>query len=389
MFKKSGIGMRIWQQAWGSSTAYSSYADVWTTENFSQSNVNNWDTAYGWGNHADAGYLTNYSYTETDTLATVTSRGGSTGSLVVMYGKVTLGNNTSGTYNGNTNGLTLNSTAEIRSTGVQNPPALTWHYEGLATRHLLMTSTGIMNFVSPSNENSGVAVVQVNGNAVWHRGDFTSTNVSNWNTAYGWGNHAGLYLPLSGGTLSGNLNTTAAIAFRDGAGTYSNIIRAAGYPSEGYDSSQTYWMEYRAYGGHHFVLNVDGGIGSGENAMDDFVIWQGAIDGDKLFELTNGGNLTISGTFTEQSSKRFKENIKPLEPSLGKVEQLNPVTYNKIGVVEEEIGLIAEEVAELFPEVVTYNEEGQPQGIQYQRLSVILLKAVQELTERVNKLENK
>ena len=101
------------------------------------------------------------------------------------------------------------------------------------------------------------------------------------------------------------------------------------------------------------------------------------------------GDVEVQGTFTESSSIRFKENIKPLEPALGKVEQLNPVTYNKIGVVEEEIGLIAEEVAELFPEVVTYNEEGQPQGIQYQRLSVILLKAVQELTERVNKLENK
>jgi hypothetical protein len=101
------------------------------------------------------------------------------------------------------------------------------------------------------------------------------------------------------------------------------------------------------------------------------------------------GDVEVQGTFTESSSIRFKENIKPLEPALGKVEQLNPVTYNKIGVVEEEIGLIAEEVAELFPEVVTYNEAGQPQGIQYQRLSVILLKAVQELTERVNKLENK
>ena len=33
MFKKSGIGMRIWQQTYGSSTAYSSYADVWTTGN--------------------------------------------------------------------------------------------------------------------------------------------------------------------------------------------------------------------------------------------------------------------------------------------------------------------------------------------------------------------
>jgi hypothetical protein len=101
------------------------------------------------------------------------------------------------------------------------------------------------------------------------------------------------------------------------------------------------------------------------------------------------GSLTIGGTFTENSSIRFKENIQPLEPALAKVEQLNPVTYTKITSQEEEIGLIAEEVAELFPEVVTYNEEGLVSGVQYQRLSVILLKAVQELTERVNKLENK
>jgi hypothetical protein len=33
MFKKSGIGMRIWQQTFGSSSAYSSYVDVWTTGN--------------------------------------------------------------------------------------------------------------------------------------------------------------------------------------------------------------------------------------------------------------------------------------------------------------------------------------------------------------------
>ena len=58
MFKKSGIGMRIWQQSWGSSTAYSSYVDVWTSGDFTSTNVSNWNTAYGWGNHASAGYLT-------------------------------------------------------------------------------------------------------------------------------------------------------------------------------------------------------------------------------------------------------------------------------------------------------------------------------------------
>ena len=44
-----------------------------TTIQITDTEVSNWNTAYGWGDHAQAGYLS--SYTETDTLATVTSRG--------------------------------------------------------------------------------------------------------------------------------------------------------------------------------------------------------------------------------------------------------------------------------------------------------------------------
>ena len=58
MFKKSGIGMRIWQQTYGSSTAYSNYEDVWHTGNLTAANKANYDTAYGWGNHASASYAT-------------------------------------------------------------------------------------------------------------------------------------------------------------------------------------------------------------------------------------------------------------------------------------------------------------------------------------------
>ena len=134
------------------------------------------------------------------------------------------------------------------------------------------------------------------------------------------------------------------------------------------------------------------GSSSGTNTGDqtlptDFV--SAASGGTFVGDVTFEGGIEVQGTITESSSIRFKENIKPLEPSLDKVERLNPVTYNKIGIDEEEIGLIAEEVSALFPEVVTYNEEGQSTGIQYQRLSVILLKAMQELTDRVKKLEKK
>jgi hypothetical protein len=102
-----------------------------------------------------------------------------------------------------------------------------------------------------------------------------------------------------------------------------------------------------------------------------------------------GSDLTVSGTITENSSIRYKENVKSIPNVSQKVEQLDAVSYNKIGSNQEEIGLIAEDVAELFPEVVKYDNDGRPDGVNYSRLSVILLKAVQELTERVNKLENK
>jgi hypothetical protein len=76
-------------------------------------------------------------------------------------------------YGGNTAGLSLNSVAEIRSPQVFLSPALTFHYENLATRHILMNASGTINVVSPSTENSGVAVLAVNGNRVWHNGNLT------------------------------------------------------------------------------------------------------------------------------------------------------------------------------------------------------------------------
>lgn len=162
---------------------------------------------------------------------------------------------------------------------------------------------------------------------IWTSENFSSTNVTNWNTAYGWGNHADA--PYWNVELTDDVSVSAS------------SVRFGG--------------------------NV-------------------RVDGD----------LEVLGTITETSSIRFKENITQLDPALDKVNQLEAVSYNKIGVDDREIGLIAEDVAELFPEVVTYNEEGAPMGVQYQRLSVILLKAMQEqnaviaaLTERVNKLENK
>jgi hypothetical protein len=62
-----------------STTVTNSIGTKWTQNN---TKIGQWDTAYGWGNHANAGYLT--SYTEADTLATVTGRGASTSTDITI-----------------------------------------------------------------------------------------------------------------------------------------------------------------------------------------------------------------------------------------------------------------------------------------------------------------
>lgn len=100
------------------------------------------------------------------------------------------------------------------------------------------------------------------------------------------------------------------------------------------------------------------------------------------------GNLTIGGFLTESSSLKLKENVETSEGNLEKVVNLRPVTYNKIGSQITELGLIAEEVAEVYPEFVQYDENGEPIGVNYSRLTAALIGAVKELTKRIETLEN-
>ena len=101
------------------------------------------------------------------------------------------------------------------------------------------------------------------------------------------------------------------------------------------------------------------------------------------------GNLTIGGFLTESSSLKLKENVKTSEGNLEKVVNLRPVTYNKIGSQTTELGLIAEEVAEVYPEFVQYDENGEPVGVNYSRLTAALIGAVKQLTNQVQELNKK
>ena len=121
-------------------------------------------------------------------------------------------------------------------------------------------------------------------------------------------------------------------------------------------------------------------------AIDDAV---GKIDLSPYFQKTGGtisGNVTITGTakaqtFQSTSDVRKKENIEPVGKVLDKLQGINLYRYNFIGDDTKRLGLVAQEVVKVFPEVVTEDENGYL-AIDYNGITAILLEALKELADR-------
>ena len=87
------------------------------------------------------------------------------------------------------------------------------------------------------------------------------------------------------------------------------------------------------------------------------------------------------------SSARFKNDIQEMEAVSQALDSLEPVTFHyKKRELEADgpphYGLIAEEVAEVFPHVVRYDDEGKPHSIRYELLTPMLLKELQDEKQR-------
>lgn len=112
-----------------------------------------------------------------------------------------------------------------------------------------------------------------------------------------------------------------------------------------------------------------------------------------------------NGVYTSISDRRLKSNIQLLDNVLSKVNQLKPssYTFNHDENKKKQIGFIAQEVEELFPEFVHYSErsdderkQGDLYTMDYSGMSVIAIKAIQEqqliiddLIKRIEELEEK
>ena len=103
------------------------------------------------------------------------------------------------------------------------------------------------------------------------------------------------------------------------------------------------------------------------------------------------GSATASTVFVDvngqlgtiKSSRRYKEDIQSMGSVSEKLFGLRPVTFRYMQPFDDgskpvQYGLIAEEVAEVMPELVVYGEDGKPETVSYHLLATLLLNEVQK-----------
>lgn len=174
---------------------------------------------------------------------------------------------------------------------------------------------------------------------------------------------------FTSGNIGGKLDivsSSVGINIKNNYGTAgSGTIGLLGYTTSGMLTS----------GAYHLVFQADNGLGSVANML--------------LCDL-NGNLRNFNNSYGQLSDINLKENITPATNKLEEVKQLQVKNFNFIGNDLKQIGLIAQDVEQIFPGLVENIET--PQGdtvksVKYSVLVPILIKAIQELEARVATLE--
>jgi hypothetical protein len=155
-----------------------------------------------------------------------------------------------------------------------------------------------------------------------------------------------------------------------------------------------------AYNDSWLQFNVNGNVGV---KIDDntptealHVVGNARITAVGAGAYANDLNITSTGVLTTASSdEKYKYNILPINYGLNTILQLNPVNFQWIKGEENDLGFIAQDVAEIIPEAVDTNWNSDLL-MRYESIIPILTKAIQEqqaiikaLEQRIINLENK
>jgi len=138
--------------------------------------------------------------------------------------------------------------------------------------------------------------------------------------------------------------------------------------------------------GAHAVVGQSNSLVLGGTGQYSVKVGIGTTTPSNVLTVGRGTGHPVSDSWETYSSRRWKTNIHPLQNALSKVEQLRGVSYDLKDSGEHEIGVIAEEVGKVVPEVVSYEDNGKDaRGVDYSRLTALLIEATKEQQALIRK----
>lgn len=143
------------------------------------------------------------------------------------------------------------------------------------------------------------------------------------------------------------------------------------------------WSDFTWDGGTNWEINVN------RNATHAIMLYS---SGTLKFYLEGSGDLWCKST-TTWSDKNLKENLDTITDAIGKIRKLKGYSYNfksiysATAIAPKEIGLIAQDVEQVVPEVVRTAIDGK-KGIVYDNLIALLVEAIKQQDKQISQMRN-
>ena len=305
--------------------------------------------------------------------------------------------------------------------GVPNLGNTTYGWMSFRTRgsdgyldRMFVTPIGV--YVNTSTGVSGGGALQVNGNVNINgvfqingvtigggggsgiTGSGTTGYLPKWTGSTSLGNSIlyddGSRLTLQSGT--GQNDTFGYMqVYYDGSGTSPN----AGYTMKNYQGTSQ-MMQWTIYGlrlGSRIMTNTGQGsvfITHGNDAVGMTLFGSsgnlnvGSGNSDSGYKLKIEGSIYATADVIAYSDISVKENIRPIENVLTRINNSRGVLYDRIDTnTKDNIGFIAQELEKEFPELITTNNDGT-KGVKYQNAVAVLFEAIKEQQKQINELKN-
>ena len=182
------------------------------------------------------------------------------------------------------------------------------------------------------------------------------------------------------GPKAWNVNTDGKMYCRNEVGFYDQVDFSNSSSAQFYGSTYFRYSPRFTSGIHMYDQDILGNGGSPRNSGQNAVVWWNQV-----------GSGSVKYWMDQKSDRRLKENITDTAvKALDKINRLRMVAFDFIeSKKHEEIGLIAQEAETIVPRIVSRDPEN-PDGylhIDYTALVPYLIKAIQELNQKIEKME--